>query len=73
VPTTPRYEEVMLHRQELEEAKRENDRLRRRVRDLEALVRGRRERSVSTNTSEARDRSASIRRTDGEASARNGT
>ncbi|KIW08460.1 uncharacterized protein PV09_01363 [Verruconis gallopava] len=69
MPTTPRYEEVLLHRQELEEAKRENERLRRRVRELEALVRGRRASSVSTregvsgaNTSERSERSVSVRR-----------
>ena len=68
VPLTPRYEDVALHRQELEEAKRENERLRRRVRELEALVRGRRASSVSTQTSvsnsgtESRDRSVSVQR-----------
>jgi hypothetical protein len=71
MPTTPRYEEVLLHRQELEEAKRENDRLRRRVRELEAMVRGRRASSVSTRDEGAvsvstsvseRDRSVSVRR-----------
>jgi transcription elongation GreA/GreB family factor len=74
MPTTPRYEEVLLHRQELEEAKRENERLRRRVRELEAMVRGRIASSVSTrdggvsanasaSVSEAeRERSVSVRR-----------
>lgn len=67
MPTTPRYEEVLLHRQELEEAKKENERLRRRVRELEAVVRGRRESStsargsVSASASE-RERSISLRR-----------
>lgn len=61
-----RYEEVLVHRGELDEAKRENERLRRRVRELEVLVRGRRERSVSTSASvsaasEARERSVSVR------------
>jgi hypothetical protein len=65
-PTTPRYEEVLLHRQEMDEAKRENDRLRRRVRELEALVRGRRASSVSTSASEARERSVSVVRSDTE-------
>jgi len=61
-PTTPRYEEVMLHRQELEEAKKENERLRRRVRELESLVRGRRESSSARSTGgESRDRSVSVR------------
>ncbi|KAK4151533.1 hypothetical protein C8A00DRAFT_35830 [Chaetomidium leptoderma] len=39
LPATPRYEETALRRAELEEAKRENDALRRRVRELERLVR----------------------------------
>jgi hypothetical protein len=69
VPTTPRYEEVLMHRQELNEAKRENERLRRRVRELEAAVRGRRASSVSTTASEARDRSGSVRRDDAEGAA----
>lgn len=51
--TTPRYEELERNRQELDDAKRENERLRRRVRELEALVRGRRTSSVSTNASAA--------------------
>ncbi|KAF1987057.1 hypothetical protein K402DRAFT_412372 [Aulographum hederae CBS 113979] len=40
--STPRYEETAQHRMELEEAKEENRMLRERVRELEALVRGRR-------------------------------
>ncbi|KAF2457842.1 hypothetical protein BDY21DRAFT_342938 [Lineolata rhizophorae] len=43
--STPRYEETAYHRQELEEAKRENERLRRRIRELEATLK---ERSNST-------------------------
>lgn len=81
MPTTPRYEEVLLHRAELEEAKKENDKLRRRVRELEAMVRGRRASSVSTRGDASasasvseRDRSASVRRGPPEhvASAENG-
>ncbi|KAB2580049.1 hypothetical protein BFW01_g2492 [Lasiodiplodia theobromae] len=37
-----RFEEAALHRQELEEAKKENELLRKRIRDLEAELRGRR-------------------------------
>ncbi|KAL1390996.1 hypothetical protein HDK64DRAFT_266217 [Phyllosticta capitalensis] len=37
-----RFEETALHRQELEEAKRENELLRKRIRELEAELRGRR-------------------------------
>lgn len=75
-PTTPRYEEVMLHRQELEEAKRENERLRRRVRELEGLVRGRRASSSVTSAAgdAARERSTSVRGgRGGEGSGINGT
>ena len=51
-----RYEEVAAHRLEMEEAKRENEVLRKRIRDLEAELRGRRasdsrERSVSAVSS----------------------
>lgn len=69
MPTTPRYEEVLLHKQELEEAKKENERLRKRVRELEAMVRGRRTSSVSTRgegvpsgSVSERERSTSVRR-----------
>jgi hypothetical protein len=55
VPTTPRLDDVAFHRHELEEVKKENDRLRRRVRELEQLVRGRRASSVSTSASSAAD------------------
>lgn len=40
VVSTPRYEEVTHYRQELEEAKRENELLKRRIRDLERMIRG---------------------------------
>lgn len=40
VVSTPRYEEVAHYRQELEEAKRENDILKRRIRELEKALRG---------------------------------
>ncbi|KAJ4349836.1 uncharacterized protein N0V89_008455 [Didymosphaeria variabile] len=39
VVSTPRYEEVAHYRQELEEAKRENDVLKRRIRELERALR----------------------------------
>lgn len=38
--STPRYEEVAHYRQELEEAKRENEALKRRIRELERALRG---------------------------------
>ncbi|KAF2843191.1 hypothetical protein M501DRAFT_994049 [Patellaria atrata CBS 101060] len=57
--SSPRYEEVQGQRMELEEAKRENEVLRRRVRELEAMLAGRRRtssvesrRSVSVAASE---------------------
>ncbi|CAI6340424.1 unnamed protein product [Periconia digitata] len=40
VVSTPRYEEVAHYRQELEEAKRENESLKRRIRELERTIRG---------------------------------
>lgn len=40
VVSTPRYEEVAHYRQELEEAKRENEMLKRRIRELERMIRG---------------------------------
>jgi anti-sigma28 factor (negative regulator of flagellin synthesis) len=40
VVSTPRYEEVAHYRQELEEAKRENEVLKRRIRELERAIRG---------------------------------
>ncbi|KAK1988133.1 hypothetical protein LZ30DRAFT_818459 [Colletotrichum cereale] len=53
MPTTSRYEETALHRQELENAKKENEALKQRIRDLEKLVREKtagRERSGSTSS-----------------------
>ncbi|PSN72022.1 hypothetical protein BS50DRAFT_241585 [Corynespora cassiicola Philippines] len=38
--STPRYEEVAHYRQELEEAKKENELLKRRIRELERMLRG---------------------------------
>ncbi|KAJ4377836.1 hypothetical protein N0V83_000666 [Neocucurbitaria cava] len=40
VVSTPRYEEVALQRAELEEVKRENERLKQRIRDLERMIKG---------------------------------
>jgi cell division septum initiation protein DivIVA len=40
VVSTPRYEEVAHYRQELDEAKRENEFLKRRIRELERTIRG---------------------------------
>jgi cell division protein FtsB len=49
--TTARYEEVAHYRQELEEAKKENEALRKKIRELERELRGRRSESVETNQS----------------------
>ena len=59
MPATSRYEETAFYRHELEAAKKDNEALKKRVRDLERLVRDRREsdagrcrsESVSTTTS----------------------
>ncbi|KAF3031667.1 hypothetical protein E8E12_000984 [Didymella heteroderae] len=40
IVSTPRYEEVALHRAELEEVKRENEVLKQRIRELERAIRG---------------------------------
>jgi len=39
VVSTPRYEEVAHYRQELDEAKRENEGLKERIRELERMIR----------------------------------
>ncbi|KAH7045801.1 hypothetical protein B0J12DRAFT_576913 [Macrophomina phaseolina] len=52
-----RFEEAALHRQELEEAKRENELLRKRIRELEMELRGRRSSAATASpreTSESR-------------------
>ncbi|KAF2761290.1 hypothetical protein EJ05DRAFT_508466 [Pseudovirgaria hyperparasitica] len=54
--STPRYEEVAHYRMELEEAKRENDLLRRKIRDLERTLRGRRDSSTDTQPRGRRER-----------------
>lgn len=40
IVSTPRYEEVALHRAELEEVKKENEVLKQRIRELERAIRG---------------------------------
>ncbi|TDZ36810.1 hypothetical protein C8035_v008764 [Colletotrichum spinosum] len=53
MPVTTRYEETALHRQELENAKKENEWLKQRIRELEKLVRekgGGRERTESMSS-----------------------
>ena len=57
VPTTGRYEEAAYHRHELETVKRENEALKRRIRELEKTLRERRQSDASMS---ARPRSESV-------------
>ena len=52
VPSTQRYEEVAHHRSELEIVKRENEALRRRIRDLERALSSRRQSESGTRPNE---------------------
>lgn len=56
LPATARYEETAFYRSELEVAKKENDALRRRVRELERMVRDRR----ASDAGSTRTRSESV-------------
>ena len=49
---SPRYEEIAYHRAELELAKRENEALRRRIRELELDLNGRRQSNVRRSSSD---------------------
>ncbi|EQB50768.1 hypothetical protein CGLO_09759 [Colletotrichum gloeosporioides Cg-14] len=60
MPATSRYEETALHRQELEVAKKENEALKQRIRELEKLVR-----EKSANVSRERSESVSSLTTGG--------
>lgn len=60
MPATMRYEETAFYRQELETAKRENDLLKRRIRELERQVRQRRASDVSRPRSESVSTTASM-------------
>ncbi|KAL2760003.1 hypothetical protein ACRALDRAFT_2024086 [Sodiomyces alcalophilus JCM 7366] len=51
VPGTARYEEALLQREQLENTMRENEALKKRIRELERMVRERRSESISTTTS----------------------
>lgn len=63
---TSRYEETAFHRQELETVKRENDALKRRIRELERLVRERRASDANTRPrSESVSTTASVNVTGG--------
>lgn len=59
MPATLRYEETAHYRQELETAKRENEALKRRVKELERALRDRRQ-SDTSRTGSGRDRSESV-------------
>lgn len=59
VPATPRYEETAFYRAELEAAKRENDNLKRRIRELERMLRDRRTSDASRTRSESVSTTAS--------------
>lgn len=63
VPTTGRYEETAYHRHELEAVKRENEALKRRIRELERTLQARRQSdaSVSRVRSESVSTTASVR------------
>lgn len=61
MPGTSRYEETAFHRQELDAVKHENEALKRRIRELERLVRDRRASDASTRPrSESASTAASV-------------
>lgn len=60
VQTTGRYEETAYHRNELEAVKRENDALKRRIRELERTLRVRRQSDASRTRSESVSTTASL-------------
>ena len=60
VQTTGRYEETAFHRHELEAVKRENDTLRRRIRELERTLSARRQSDASRTRSESVSTTASV-------------
>lgn len=60
VPTTGRYEEAAFHRHELEAVKRENDQLKRRIRELERTLSTRRQSDASRTRSESVSTTASV-------------
>ncbi|KAI9746706.1 MAG: hypothetical protein M1818_000420 [Claussenomyces sp. TS43310] len=58
--TSARFEEAVLHRNELDAVKRENEALRRRIRDLERTLRDRRQSDASRTRSESVSTTASV-------------
>ncbi|KAM0460747.1 hypothetical protein ACHAO4_001539 [Trichoderma viride] len=59
MPATLRYEETAFYRQELDNAKKENEALKRRIRELERAVRERRSSDASRNRSDSASTTAS--------------
>ncbi|PNP37413.1 hypothetical protein TGAMA5MH_10712 [Trichoderma gamsii] len=59
MPATLRYEETAFYRQELDNAKKENEALKRRIRELERTVRERRSSDASRNRSDSASTTAS--------------
>ncbi|KAL6875246.1 hypothetical protein J3F83DRAFT_713138 [Trichoderma novae-zelandiae] len=59
LPATLRYEETAFYRQELDNAKKENEALKRRIRELERIVRERRSSDASRNRSDSASTTAS--------------
>ncbi|TFB07209.1 hypothetical protein CCMA1212_000450 [Trichoderma ghanense] len=59
LPATLRYEETAFYRQELDNAKKENEALKRRIRELERIVRERRSSDASRNRSDSVSTTAS--------------
>ncbi|KAL6890697.1 hypothetical protein GGI43DRAFT_387500 [Trichoderma evansii] len=59
MPATLRYEETAFYRQELDNAKKENEALKRRIRELERVVRERRSSDASRNRSDSASTTAS--------------
>lgn len=59
MPTTGRYEETAYHRLELDSVKRENETLKRRIRELERTLRARRQSDASLSQSRTRSESVS--------------
>ncbi|KAM0481002.1 hypothetical protein ACHAPX_003893 [Trichoderma viride] len=59
MPATLRYEETAFYRQELDTAKKENEALKRRIRELERVVRERRSSDASRNRSDSASTTAS--------------
>ena len=62
IPATQRYEEIAHHRSELELVKRENDALRRRIRELERNLNSRRESATNLSRQDSVSTSASVPR-----------